>query len=136
MVNPCSSASLEIVLDSILEKCNREWVVIGCDGLPFLLCSKMIDNYLTCQTCEELSKKKDAFVNHTITHPTDNVNFCKKYGNILLIPGLGHIEINLTKAFFKLLWNVILKEFVIMLGWKTIKALTANALITIKLGRS
>ena len=98
----------------------------------------MRDNYFTCLTCKELFKKKDAFLNHTITNPTDNVNFCKKYGNIFLIPGLGHMEINLTKAFFKLLWNVILKELAIMLGWTTIKALTAceNALITIKLGRS
>ena len=36
------------------------------------------------------------------------------------------METNLTKAFLKLLWKVILKEFVIMLGWKTVKALTAS----------
>ena len=37
MVNPCSYHSLETVLDNIVRNCNREWVVIGCDGLPYVL---------------------------------------------------------------------------------------------------
>lgn len=125
MVNPCSYHSLETVLDNIVRNCNREWVVIGCDGLPYVLCSKIIENYHVCPTCNELFKKREVFINHVKVHPTDDINKCKKYGNILLLPGLGHMEINLTKALFKLLWKVLLKDLALMLGWKSIKALTS-----------
>ena len=125
MVNPCSYNSLETVMDDIVAKCDREWVLIGCDGLPYVLCSKIVDNYHLCPTCSELFKKKDLFLKHLNVHPVDDVNKCRKYGNILLLPGLGHMEINLTKAMFKLLWKVVLKDLAVMLGWKSIKALTA-----------
>ena len=125
MVNPCSYASLVTVLDNITTKCNREWVVIGCDGLPYILCSRIIDNYYVCPTCHELFKKKELFFNHVKVHPVDEIGECKKYGKVLLLPGLGHMEINLTKAMFKLLWKVVLKDLALMLGWRSIKALTS-----------
>ena len=78
-----------------------------------------------CPTCNELFKTREVFINHVKDHPTDDINNCKKYGNIILLPGLGHMEINLTKALFKLLWNVLLKDLALMLGWKSIKALTS-----------
>lgn len=43
-----------------------------CDGLPFILCSKLIDQNQ------------------------------QRNGKILLLPGLGHEEMNLTKGIFKL----------------------------------
>ena len=42
--------------------------------------------------------------------------------NILLHPGLGHYEINMTKSCFKLLWDVVLSEVPKSLGCKSIKA--------------
>ena len=125
MVNPCSYASLETVLDNIIINSNREWVEVGCDGLPFILCSRIIENYHVCPCCKELFKKKGDFIKHVNVHPVDDISACKKYGNILLIPGMGHMEINITKGIFKLLWKVMLKDLAIMLGWKSIKALTA-----------
>ena len=58
-------------------------------------------------------------------HPVDEIDECKKYGKVLLLPGLGHMEINLTKAMFKLLWKVVIKDLALMLGWRSIKALTS-----------
>ena len=98
MVNPCSYASLETVLDNIIINCIREWVVVGCDGLPFILCFRIIENYHICQCCKESFKKKDVFIKHVNGHPVDDISACKKYGNILLIPGMGHVEINITKG--------------------------------------
>ena len=40
MVNPCS-----YVLDNIIKNYSMEWIVVRCDGLSFILCSKIIDNY-------------------------------------------------------------------------------------------
>ena len=64
-------------------------------------------------------------MNHVKVHPVDDINKCRKYGNILLFPGLGHVEINVTKAILNLLWRIVLKDLAVMLGWKSIKALTA-----------
>jgi hypothetical protein len=52
------------------------------------------------------------------------LNENKSYKNILLIPGLGHYEINYVKAIFKLIWHAGLKEFAKMLGFKSPKALS------------
>ena len=43
-------------------------------------------------------KKKDVFIKHVNGHPIDDISACKKYGNILLIAGMGHLEINITKG--------------------------------------
>ena len=45
--------------------------------------------------------------------------------HILLQPGLGHFEINMTKACFRLLWDVGLSELGKMLGFNSIKAQSA-----------
>ena len=86
MVNPCSYASLVTVLDNIITKCYREWIVIGCDGLPYILCSRIIDNYYVCPTCHELFKKKESFFNQVIVHPVDETDECIKYDKVLLLP--------------------------------------------------
>ncbi|CAG2233782.1 unnamed protein product [Mytilus edulis] len=50
---------------------------------------------------------------------------CRKYNNILLLPGQGHYEINMVKALFKLLWDIGLIDLAKMLGFSSIKALQA-----------
>ena len=104
MVNPCSYQSLVTVLDNILEKSTTKWVAIGCDGLPYNLCSKMIDNYYKCPHCSETYTNILAFQHHL--QQLDIIcerKECRKYHNILLLPGFGHFDINITKALFKLL---------------------------------
>ena len=64
------------------------------------------------------------FFNHVNVHSYDDINACRKFGNILLIPGMGFMEIITTKAIFKVLWNIMLKDLAVMLEWKSIKALT------------
>ncbi len=43
--------------------------------------------------------------------------------NILLLPGPGHIEMNVLRALFKLLWPLGLEQLAQLLGFKTPKAL-------------
>ena len=44
--------------------------------------------------------------------------------NILLLPGPGHIEINVLRALFKLMWPLGLEDLAKLLGFRTHKALT------------
>ncbi|XP_046346471.2 uncharacterized protein LOC124127059 [Haliotis rufescens] len=130
IINPCSYMSMEVVLRRILEDVgvgiSRSWCVIGCDGLPYNLASRVIDNHYTCSICNatdihgmsDLQKHLDYDHNQPCHNPQEH----RTFGNILLLPGPGHMEINMAKASFKLLWDVILKDLGIMLGFRTIRA--------------
>lgn len=128
-INPCSYESVSVVFDHILTVSDREWVAVGCDGLPYILGSRVIQRYHTCSKCLEKLKSEDTFLQHCtdIHNMKDgdvNTTECKSYGKLLLIPGLGHYEMKYTKAIFKLLWPVCLGELAKMLGYRSIKALT------------
>ena len=43
--------------------------------------------------------------------------------NLIILPGPGHIEINMCQALFKLLWPVGLEEVAKLHGYKTTQAL-------------
>ena len=92
LCNYCSNEKVNEALQDILLNIEvgteRKWSVIGCDGLPFILGSRLID--------------KDPALHH-----------------ILLQPGLGHYEINMTKSCFKPLWDVVLADLANMLGYKS-----------------
>ena len=127
-INPCSYDSVSKVMSHIDENSDRAWNIIGCDGLPYLLCSRLIERSHTCPRCSLQFKSKPEFETHlNINHRNSdiNVNTCRSFGNFLLIPGLGHYEINYTKAMFLLLWTVILVDLAKLLGFRSIKALVA-----------
>ena len=98
LTNPCSYDSVNEVLNSLLNSTvnntDRKWTILGCDGLPYILASRLIE--------------KDETLQH-----------------ILLQPGLGHYEINMVKALFKLLWEVALSDLAQLMGYKSIKAQVA-----------
>lgn len=126
-VNPCSYLSVGEVFKTIQKDSERQWNIVGCDGLPYLLGARLIERHHTCPICSFAINNTADFENHLESNHNDNninTDECKTYGNILLLPGLGHYEINITKALFKLLWPVIFIDLAKMLGFRTIKALT------------
>ncbi|XP_062568018.1 uncharacterized protein LOC134230270 [Saccostrea cucullata] len=95
--NPCSYDAVKEVLTNIKDSTTggcRRWTVIGCDGLPYLIASRVIREHSDLQ-------------------------------DILLQPGLGHFEMNMTKAIIKLIWNVVGEDLAKMLGYRSPKALQA-----------
>ncbi|KAK3103442.1 hypothetical protein FSP39_019273 [Pinctada imbricata] len=95
MVNPCSFRSVESVLHSISSTCcsgDRSWTVVGCDGLPYALASRKIQDIPSLK-------------------------------NIILTPGLGHQEINMTRALFKILWDPMLVDLAKILNYKSKRAI-------------
>jgi hypothetical protein len=96
--NPCSYKAVKEVFGHISEQLHvgstRAWTAVGCDGLPYVLGARLIEQEPELQ-------------------------------NIFLQPGHGHYEMNMTRACFKVLWNVMLVDLGKMLGFRSIKALTA-----------
>jgi hypothetical protein len=82
--------------------CEREVIAIGCDGIPYLLGSRVVQNYLDCPECNISFTKLSIFENHFKTEHhgiSVDVEKYRKFKNVL-IPGLGHYEINYFKDFF------------------------------------
>lgn len=91
--------------------------------------SRLIENLFVCKHCNTEVNGHDCFVEHLQIHtpePTrEYINSCWKYKHLLLQPGLGHIEINMSKACFKLLWEICLKDVAKIMGFRSLKALAA-----------
>ena len=80
MLNPNSYVTVKAVLDSLKEELvqgGRKWVVLGCDGPPYCLGSRIID-----------------------ANPDE-------YEAITTTTGLGHLHMNEMKALFKVLNQIL-----------------------------
>lgn len=44
---------------------------------------------------------------------------CRTFGNLLLVPGPGHIEMNMVRGVIKLMFDVSLKDEAFLMGFKT-----------------
>ncbi|XP_069103763.1 uncharacterized protein [Argopecten irradians] len=130
MVNPCSYEAVETVLSHIAkETCsgNRKWTMVGCDGSPYILGSRLVEKVFVCPHCGDRIFGSNLLLSHLHDkHQHDatasDLPQFLKFKNILLQPGLGHVEINMVKCMFKLLWEVFFKDLAKMLGFNSPKA--------------
>lgn len=129
--NPCSYDAIDEVFSHIsdLTMCgDRKWTILGCDALPFTLGSRLIDSSFLCPTCQREFTDEHSFDQHRnlSDHSTGlRIDECKKFKNLLLIPGLGHYEINMVKGVVNFLWKVAFEDFGKMLGFKSPNALAS-----------
>jgi hypothetical protein len=72
-VNPCSFDAVKLVLETLKRELEiptqRKWSILGCDGLPYLLSQRVLQENIELQ-------------------------------DLLIQPGLGHFEINMSKGIF------------------------------------
>ena len=94
-VNPCSYASVEKVLRSIQTTCSDN------------------NRKWTVAGCDGLPYA----LGSRIIERTDDLR------NVVMTPGLGHFEINMTRACFKLLWVPVIEELAKLLNYSSDKAL-------------
>lgn len=73
-VNPNSYENVKVILDSLKQNLQigseREWTILGCDGPPYCLASRLIESD-------------------------------SDYDWLTMTPGLGHLNMNQMKGFFK-----------------------------------
>ena len=105
VVNPNSRKSIAQVLQDLQQQTKvgqeRKWVRIGFDDVPYHISASLIRNYVACTKCgEELDLSKMKFDNHLrLKHSRQsNVSYNHVLNNILLVPGLGHMAIDLIRA--------------------------------------
>lgn len=102
-VNPCSYEAVQIVLRNIGKKVgirqyggDRKWVVVVCDGIPYTLCQRTIRSAHYCSICHSRVNGLEESTSHKQEeHPDDVVEFLSEFDWVVLLPGLGHVEMNM-----------------------------------------
>jgi hypothetical protein len=144
-VNPCSYEAVKKVLLDIGKKADvnqynpagsRKWLPVACDGLPFGLCSKVVACTYRCTICDPNRAEFDNLVHgfkeyeqhiheqhakHQFSSQELKMHLEFKW--VILIPGPGHIEMNLVKSFVELCWDIFYQEMVKIFGFTTDNAL-------------
>ena len=133
-VNPNSTENIILVLRHIGKKAEiaryfagqsldtRQWTFVCCDGLPHGIVRKLIEEYLVCSECGVGCLGIEQFEKHNKSvHKADEGVFYHEFDWVFLVSGDGHFEMNLMKSFVKLNWNVFMKVFVDVMGFKSEK---------------
>ena len=136
MVNPCSQESVystmkhNQIICSVGANENGKWTILISDGF---LASRTQGFVLFCQERGmEVDRKGISlaeFEEFLGTHeslcrseiPTKE-RFTSSFMNLLLLPDLGHMELNQSRILLKLLWEPILTHVGYLLGLRTLRS--------------
>ena len=127
-LNPNSIESIKTLLRNLKEQSGvgkqRKWVRMGFDGVPYGIASSIIDNTVVCSVCkQELNISKRPFSEHAeAEHPGQEVECTKLFDDVLLVPGTGHMEINLLRAVFALCKDICVDHIADLLGFRSKRA--------------
>lgn len=88
--------------------------------MPYSIASDIQDDYLECSSCSVFVLKQDK-KEHAKTHPA-LTEFKRPYNELLLRPGLGHIELNMAKKLLRFTWIPFMKDLSLKFGFRTPKA--------------
>ena len=108
---------------------DREFVYLCCDGSPYVLCSRLILSTYICSICKESVSGVQESTNHVQKHVDDrSQGECLmelEFDWAILIPGPGHLEMNMVKSFVELTWSIFFKSLAQLLNFKSENALKA-----------
>ena len=135
-VNPNSFESIVLILRHIGKKARiskyspagddfpvRYWTFVCCDGLPHGMVRRIIEEYFVCMQCGEGILGIEATKNHDKSkHGGIGTRYSQEFDWVFLVCGDGHYEMNLMKSFMELNWNVFMKSFVEIMGFRSEKA--------------
>ena len=132
MVNPNGKENIMKVMAHIKQQADvggkRKWIIVWSDGLPFTQAVSLQESIFTCSVCQQdIDINKLSFKQHCIESHSkfdqSGINFERMFGDILFLPGPGHIELNMAKLLLSFCWVPFLSHLAGELGFRTAKAL-------------
>ena len=124
--NPNSFESLIEIFRIIVEKnIKRKWLVLISDGVPFVLGWKVILWSYICNECDCKVFKDAEWKKHCKTHHSDlqhPLTFRMEFHQLLLVPGGGHILMNMLKGLRDVTFDIWGAENAALLGCRTPKS--------------
>ena len=103
----------------------RTWVRIGFDGVPYRVAKELIDKVHFCNGCEEIIDIKEESLESPLLqfHNGDgNVSLKPYFGDILLVPGPGHMEKTFLLTIFKFTKDIFMFKLAGKLVFRSLKA--------------
>ena len=135
MQNPASYEALNNIANHVRSLCGvdkapkpRKWTIIQSDGVPYVLASEIQDFHFVCCICKEVVDRKKLSDKEWKEFQLDHVKVCKasvfksQLDDVLLLLGLGHLELNSGRVLLKLLWEPLLVHIATLLGFRTPRA--------------
>ena len=120
-MNPNGIESVKEVLVNIMTQCDignsRQWVGVDCDGVPYAIADKLINQCLVCEIHNEQMGCNAIETHFEEQHPGYAIQYDKLFHSILLVPGTGHTEINLMRALFQICRPVFMELLADKLGF-------------------
>ena len=134
LVNPCSQEAVYDVMSHIQKLCSigsaeeRKWTTLISDGIPYILTSDIQDFVLNCSQCDVIvdTKEIDKEELHSSLHEHEmecfsdipiSKRFTSTFKSILLLPELGHMELNEARLLLKLHWEPLIPHVSSLLGF-------------------
>ena len=134
LVNPCSQEAVYDVMSHIQKLCSigsaeeRKWTTLISDGIPYILTSDIQDFVLHCSQYDVIvdTKEIDKEELHSSLHEHEmecfsdipiSKRFTSNFKSILLLPELGHMELNEARLLLKLLWEPLIFHVSSLLGF-------------------
>lgn len=127
-VNPNSQKTLKEVLRRVGKAANvkrynpsdpgaRQWLNVTMDGLPYLVCRKVINTVLLCIECGD-EVTEDSVTDHCLTiHRRQKCTTVSEFDWVVLRIGKLHFEMNMARHFIDLNWEVFLSRLASELGF-------------------
>jgi hypothetical protein len=101
-VNPNGIENVKEVLTQCDIGNSRQWVRVDCDGVPYAIADKFINQCLVCEIRNEQMSCNAIETHFEEQHPGYAIKYDKLFNSILLVPSTGHTEINLMRALFQI----------------------------------
>ena len=113
-----------LVLDQVLDNMDKGtengwWMNVM--GLPYNILRDIIDNVWRCSICTDCFYDMENFPDYKCAITNKN-NPKREFSWIVPVCGLLHLEMNLSKSFIKLNWEVLTNVLEITLGFRSPKA--------------
>ena len=122
MVIPNSWESTNTVLEHVQEQVNvndgseRQWTYVRCDGVPYLMGSKLYRELFKCALCGA-RVKESAIDTHQELHRYEEAEFELWFSEIFLRSEPGRIKLNMARSLLKLLWYPYLQHRAVLLSF-------------------
>ncbi|KAJ8022554.1 hypothetical protein HOLleu_37485 [Holothuria leucospilota] len=100
----------------------REWLVVVCDGLPYILGQRVIKETFHCQECQQAVFGRDSYEEHcNAAHNIEaaDIVYSMEFDWVHLRIGYGHYEMNMVRSFIELNWDIMVKDLAYCMGFCT-----------------
>ena len=127
LVNPCSKIALAAVLDQFKEELKipeqRKFMILTVDAVPYKQMIKLKNEAVICDNCQLTFLETKLFLEHQCVNKEDGCMTCSmKYDWLILFPGLGHVEVNIMRAFVDIAWPIYWESAAEELGFNSTQA--------------